>query len=139
MIAALRPGGWILLEEPDFGSSQPLDPGAANVGALGRLQECAHDVLLRLEISDTRFGRRLPGAIEARGLVDVGHDGRVSVQQGGGTWARQGLDAFEVMAPRLRGSEIDETTWNEGLAVWRDPAYRFLSPVNIGVWGRKPG
>ena len=75
---------------------------------------------------------RLPGLDEEIEMLQ-------SVQQGGGTWARQGLDAFEVMAPRLRGSEIDETTWNEGLAVWRDPAYRFLSPVNIGVWGRKPG
>ena len=67
--AAVRPGGWLVVEEGDLGVFQFSGTGhaeeatSAMLGGSRRLQELGY--------ADTFIGRRLPGLVHALGLTDV--------------------------------------------------------------------
>jgi len=75
MAAAVRPGGWLLVEDADYATfdaacpNHPLSPAWA--GAALRLA-CS---LAANGVIDPRFGRRLPALLSDLGLVDRGHEG----------------------------------------------------------------
>src|SRR4051794_29920487 len=80
MVAALRPGGWLLIEDADT-ALQPLacldDSGPAQRRA-NRLRDAVRE-LLAGRGADLRFGRTLPRALRAAGLVDVAAAGSFPV------------------------------------------------------------
>jgi SAM-dependent methyltransferase len=76
MVGALRPGGWLLLEDADP-ALQPLacphERGPAEVLA-NRLRRGFRQ-LLAARGADLAYGRTLPHALRSAGLVDVAADG----------------------------------------------------------------
>jgi hypothetical protein len=72
MAAALRPGGWLLVEDADT-ALQPLacldDSGSAQRRA-NRLRDAVRELMTRRG-TDLRYGRTLPRALREAGLVDV--------------------------------------------------------------------
>src|SRR5215813_14169808 len=72
MVAALRPGGWLLVEDADT-ELQPLacldEVGPAQQRA-NRLRRAVRELMTRRG-ADLRYGRTLPRALRAAGLVDV--------------------------------------------------------------------
>lgn len=81
MIGALKPGGWLLVEEFDTFSMLPdseINPVEQSLPlsmAMYRIMT-AHGV-------DLRLGRLLPGRLKALGLADIDAEGRVLLWQGG--------------------------------------------------------
>lgn len=72
MVNALAPGGWLVVEEADFGLFELS--GAAESADATRI---LHDLMTRwrsAEMLDSYFGRRLPAVIGALELSDVGFD-----------------------------------------------------------------
>jgi 2-polyprenyl-3-methyl-5-hydroxy-6-metoxy-1,4-benzoquinol methylase len=139
MVAALRPGGWLLVEEPDFTSSQVLSVDHPGTTAIPRLEHRSSEALLAAGVMDCAFGRRLQPLLAAAGLDDVNHQGHVTLHRGGGPWAQQAVQAYSLMESQLRGKAVDEETWTAAMAAWRDPAFEFVTPINYGAWGRKSG
>ena len=80
MAAALRPGGWLLVEDADT-ALQPLacldDSGPAQRRA-NRLRDAVRELLTRRG-ADLRYGRTLPRALREAGLVDVAAAGSFPV------------------------------------------------------------
>jgi SAM-dependent methyltransferase len=80
MVSALRPGGWLLIEDFDP-ALQPL----ACPDAHGDAQQVANRVraafraLLSERGADLSFGRRLPRMFRDAGLMDVGADAYLSI------------------------------------------------------------
>jgi SAM-dependent methyltransferase len=75
MIAALRPGGRLLVEDFDI-ALQPLahpDPCTTAEERANRIRAGFVDLLVRRGV-DVRYGRALPGLLRAAGLVDVAAD-----------------------------------------------------------------
>ena len=64
---ALRPGGWLVVEDYDLCTIAATDPEHT---AWSRVCAAAIDVLSNAGV-DTRYGRRLPAQLEGAGLVDV--------------------------------------------------------------------
>jgi SAM-dependent methyltransferase len=139
MIEALRPGGWLLVEEPDFSSEQVLTVDHPGAPSIPKFNQAMQRALLEAGTMDTAFGRKLPDLVASLGLVDVDHAGHVTLERGGGPCGLQGIQACELMEKKLRGVSIDHETWNSAMAAWGDPSYHFVAPINYGVWGRKPG
>jgi SAM-dependent methyltransferase len=85
MVSALRPGGWLLIEDFDP-TLQPL----ACPDAHGEAQQVANRVragfraLLSERGADLTFGRRLPRMFRDAGLVDVGADAHLAALDAGG-------------------------------------------------------
>lgn len=71
LVSALRPGGWLVVEEPDahtFGTSHPHHATWAKVAtAMRRALESAG--------VDTTYGRKLPASLRSAGLTDLNVEG----------------------------------------------------------------
>lgn len=137
LVAALRPGGSLLLEELDFISLAP-DPGLdPRTGAIFTRVIEAHNAILARERSfDPYFGRRLAGELADAGLVNTGYEGRSSFwhggEAGGRIWQLTLLQLREsIIGSGLAGAEEIDTA----LELCADPGVRFLSPVTVAAWG----
>jgi SAM-dependent methyltransferase len=138
MAAALRPGGWLLVEEADP-ELQPLacpDRHSPAQRLANRLKNGFRALMINRGV-DLAFGRTLPRLLRSRGLVDVQADAffpltgpacavleRATVEQIGDRLVAAGL---------ATAAEIDEHLAN--LAT--DQLDVATSPL-ISAWGRKP-
>jgi SAM-dependent methyltransferase len=138
MIDALRPGGWLIVEEADPGL-QPLacpdDHSAAE--ELANKLKLAFRALMAERSVDLSFGRKLPRLLRAAGLVDVQSDAYFPI--GGPAVDRLESATVEQIRERLMASELATS----------DEIERHLSNVASGqldlttspmvsAWGRKP-
>jgi SAM-dependent methyltransferase len=139
MVDALRPGGWLLVEEMDFGSFT-ADRGCntATRDLFLKMGE-AHHTVMRAHGMDPRYGRDLLRDLRSVGLKDVDAEGRVSICEGGSA----GAVAWRLTFEQLRAEivEADAATDEEisrFLALLDDPAVSFESQVTMAAWGRCP-
>jgi SAM-dependent methyltransferase len=125
LIGAVRPGGWIVVEDFDGLSLTP--DREANPFETALVSQVAVRTLLAGRGVDLRIGRRLAGMFRAQGLVDVQAEGRVFMAQEGTTLARfQRLTFQQLEAPLLSSGLVDPATYRRDMAVLES---RYLSPT----------
>jgi SAM-dependent methyltransferase len=140
MIASLKPGGWLVIEDVDFGG--PTAAAAAKYIYPPQYQDIGERIYLAVEkVFETvgalaSFGPQLPGILKEMGLSEVGGELRAPIIQGGG-------DQFvshsaEQLRPRLieTGLVTDEEV-QAFLDLAADPASHHLPPMLVSVWGRR--
>ena len=138
MVAALRPGGWLLIEDADT-ELQPLacldESGSAQRRA-NRLRRAVRE-LMTDRGADMRFGRTLPRALRAAGLVDVAAAGWFPV--GGVACDRlEAATVRHVRAELLAAGLADDAEIDAHLtAVDAGELDLTLAPL-ISSWGRRP-
>jgi len=138
MVAALRPGGWLLLEEFDT-ESMPTDP-ALNPAERRLTMETLQRRLLTARGADLYLGRTLAGRLEKLGLTDVQAEGAVTFWRGGSPAAQLRRANFEqIRQAALATGEVTEAAIDADLAATDDPAVVNLSPVMWSVRGQRPG
>jgi SAM-dependent methyltransferase len=137
MVAALRPGGCLLIEEAD-GISKLTDPGndvrANEVFARVRAAEAAWMVEAGI---DQHLGRRVCGALLRRGLVALGAEGRVPVVQGGSELARFYRLSAQQSRARYLGAGVSEQDFDAFLSLHDDPAFVWIQATIFAAWGRR--
>jgi SAM-dependent methyltransferase len=135
MIAATRPGGWVLFEDTDWiqFDAQPIPEPFAALAKLAR----AHNE--RQSGYDGALGRRYLPLLQGRGLEDVDAEGRVFTMHGGTPSAEWFVLALDWAKDALVGAGVfPREVVEEALAQARRPDFRILSPVLLSAWGRKP-
>jgi hypothetical protein len=135
MVAATRPGGVVVIEDPDWSvfDTQPLPP------AFARLHARLREAYVASSGYDPILGLRLPELLRAAGLVDVTASARVSTMYGGTPSMEWYVLGIERAVPALAAAGIvDEDLAARGLAEVRDPACTLLSPLRVCAWGRTP-
>ena len=141
MVAALRPGGWAVIEDTHFGGPmaaalgcyvQPAEHGPL-VGHLYR----AVDTLFSAAGADASFGPRLLGELEAVGLERVGGVVHAPLVAGGtDNWARGSL---EQLGPRLVAAGLATTDdVDRFMAMADDRASHYAPPFMVTAWGHRP-
>ncbi|HXM58811.1 MAG TPA: methyltransferase domain-containing protein [Candidatus Dormibacteraeota bacterium] len=141
LVAALRPGGWAVIEDTHFGGPMSAALGCyahpADQGPLvGRLYS-AVDTLFAAAGADGSFGPTLPSELKAVGLERVGGVVHTPVVAGGTeNWVRGTL---EQLAPRLVAAGLatsDEVArW---LAIAAEGSTHYAPPLMVTAWGRRP-
>jgi SAM-dependent methyltransferase len=138
LVAALRPGGWLVLEEFDW-CSMVAAPGSR----CGDLHSPGYDAVRRIFSAagiDQLYGRRLPVDFRAAGLVDVGAEGRVYVGLGGTPVAEWWHLTLVKLTAHLRASgSLTEAQVAEFVAAPTHQDYCTLLPTLVTAWGRRPG
>jgi SAM-dependent methyltransferase len=135
MVAALRPGGWLLVEETDLVT---LNHSVAPEAFL-KAARAFCEALPAQSGLDIFYGRRVYGDVWAQGLVEVGAEGRVCMLHGGGAnsrWLRLSIE--RVRAHMVDAGTVSNTEIEEALALLDDPAFAAMSPLTMAVWGRRP-
>jgi SAM-dependent methyltransferase len=132
MVAALRPGGWLLLEEAD---AYPLRSLTSGVYADGMQAATA-----ALEAAGVawEWARHLPRLLDEAGLEDVGAENEVPTFRGGSPWA----ELLQVSAAQLRpvvlASGLPAATLDALVAVLDDPRRWFSAWGFVSARGRRP-
>jgi len=140
MVECLRPGGWLVDEDGDWGTVASVDP-------VHPLHRAYHDAWRGGEWwasrgYDPAFGRTLPVLFERCGLENIEHEAIAEVVRGGSPWARwwketfQGIRASEEMAGKLTQSREDE--YRALTAPLDDPSFWLLNVLLHGCRGQRP-
>jgi SAM-dependent methyltransferase len=139
LVAALKPGGWLLLEESDHDSANP-DPSMAPWATA--LSQKGWEALLSFARSrgyDTALGRRLYHDVCTAGLVDVRAEGHVFMQIGGTPATRFWRVTLEQQQDHLLAAGLlAPAELEEYRTLLESPEYRWLSGIGMSVWGRRP-
>jgi SAM-dependent methyltransferase len=132
LVSWLRPGGWLLLEEPDFGmwlgDADPL---------WARHPVAWHETFPSGSLSR---GRWLLGRLPALGLTRCGADGEVDVVRPDTPLAD--FYALSMAAVGPAAVAAGALTVEQAAALVErptEPDFLACGFVHIGVWGRRPG
>ena len=141
MVECLRPGGWLVDEDGDWGMVLPVDlshPLSTKYNAVWGGGEWWAS-----RGYDPIFGRKLPVLFEDCGLENIRHEANTEVVRGGSTWARwwydtlEGIRACEQSAASLTATQEEE--YKELTAPLTDPSFWFMTGLLHACWGRRPG
>jgi ubiquinone/menaquinone biosynthesis C-methylase UbiE len=142
MVTALKPGGWLIVEDFD---PTLIDPGYPTTdvaaAALYRNMLAAQGRLMAARSGELAltWGRSLYWRLRAQGLVNLGMDGYMAVWQGRSQGARLVGANFEQIREEAAGSGlITREEIVRVLALLDDPDFSFSAPVMFTAWGRRP-
>lgn len=141
MAKAVHSGGWLFVEEPDFGSFGCVDPAYPGAAEFDRSMRVIFDVAQAAGIMRTCFGRRLPGLVERLGFKDFGYEGKVR-------WGRAGDPLVRFYSLSVRSPGASERLIAMGvqtreqldhvLHMYDDPSFEFIGPTIFAAWARRP-
>ena len=118
MVECLRPGGWLIDEDGDWGMVAPVDPAHPHYALYQRVWKYGDWWAERGY--DPTFGRKLPILFERCGLVNIHHKTSASVVRGGSPWGQWWLQSLEG----IRSSEQKDGSLTEE----REQEYQALIP-----------
>jgi SAM-dependent methyltransferase len=139
MTKLLRPGGWLVDEDGDWGMVSPV--------------ESTHPLYRRYQEAwqggewwakrgyDPFFGRKLPAFFERCGLQNIGHEANAEVVQGGSAWAQwwkgtlEGIRAYDEAEGSL--TEAREHEYQALSAPLDDQSVWLLSELLHSCWGQR--
>jgi SAM-dependent methyltransferase len=133
MAAAVKPGGWLLVQEPDFHLAPTTEPEVW-ASAWKGLIEWGHSNGI-----DWLIGRKLPGMV---GELGLGHpQAETNVQNVRGR--DRGAVYFQMFLAEVRdrvigSGQLDAATLDAASALLDDPNYWTQCWMMTAVWVRKP-
>jgi 2-polyprenyl-3-methyl-5-hydroxy-6-metoxy-1,4-benzoquinol methylase len=141
LMAALRPGGWLVIEDVDFGGTAAemiarYTVPTTEVGFFERGFKAIAEVFTRVG-ADPTFGSRVPGLLTHVGLQDIGAEIHAPLLSGTprGNWVSLTL---EHLRPRLAAAGLLSESELEAMHQrFFEPTVRYLPPFVITAWGRR--
>jgi len=140
MAECLRPGGWLVDEDGDWGMVAPVDP--AHPLSAGYHAAWQNGGWWASRGYDPAFGRKLPALFERCGLRNIRHQASAEVVRGGSPWAGwwkeilEGIRACEQAGGLLTGAREQE--YQALTAPLTDPSSWLSSELLHACWGQRP-
>jgi SAM-dependent methyltransferase len=131
MVTWLAPGGWLVLEEPDFGMwMADTDPVWVT---------SPHTTQVAFPNLAVAQGRSLLRQVHQLGLKDVGADAEIDIIQAGTDLAEfYQLSQAALAGPKVQVGALSPTEATALIDRPGDDDFLACGFVHIGVWGRKP-
>jgi SAM-dependent methyltransferase len=134
LAASIRPGGAMLLIEPDFLPVSVAEPAGIRAFWDGWLA-WSHGQGI-----DYFIGRRLPAMLSGMGLLEVRATAETALYNGGSPWARYWAETVIELRPRLVASgQLDDRSIDAFLARCADPAWWTQTIAFTAAEARAPG
>lgn len=139
MLAALKPGGWLLVQEPDVGSISAENLDHPEAEAFSRSSHKLYRWLRDNDVFDPYLGRRLRGFLEDLALEAIGCDATTQIVRGGSPEVKLAIRTLAAMEPLLRArGALSEAELALLYRLYRDPGFGHVNSVQFAAWGRKP-
>jgi len=131
IVTWLAPGGWLLLEEPDFGmwlgDADPVWAIAAQTGPV---------VFPGMALSQ---GRSLLRQVHQLGLIGIGADAKIDIIQAGTDLAEfYELSQAALAGPKVQAGALSPTQAQALMDRPCEDDFLACGFVHIGVWGQRP-
>ena len=136
MASAVRPGGWLLVEE--FDSTVAPDP-ALHAGEVRSPTYVAMTRLMTDRGVDRAYGRRLYGGLRALGFEEVAAEGRTFMWPAGSPGpSLMRANYAQLHEAMIAGGYVTAEQYERDVAGLSDPDFLMPSPILWAVWGRAP-
>jgi ubiquinone/menaquinone biosynthesis C-methylase UbiE len=135
MTAALRPGGWLLVEEPDDTAAGPVNASHPDATPFYQANRAMLEGLKATGVMDPYLGRRLADLLFQLGLESVECEGVTWIHHGGDVAARLVLETLALQERCGRYSPVDLEATRRALS---DPGFSFVDTTWFGAQGRRP-
>ena len=133
IVASLRPGGALLLIEPDFLPVRIAEPPVARAFWDGWL------AWSRERGIDYHIGRTLASRLASLGLIDIGGTAETAIYNGGSWWADYWIETItELRGDLVRSGKVDEALVDRFLAYYADSNWWTQTIAFTAVHGRTP-
>lgn len=134
LLGAVKPGGVLLIEEPDF---FPVHAGAPALYA--RFMDALTRAVVAHTGRDCYWARNLPAMLEHHDLQAVEADAQVAVLRGSGPLARFYRLSGRQARPRVLDTGLlTEADYDGALELLNDPGLWAFGACTVAAWGRRP-
>lgn len=135
MSSAVRPGGWLLLEDADQSFLQAADPAHPSAEYFNRQSRQLYERTLRAKVYDPYLGRRVRFMVEDEGFTDVMSDGVTNVVRGGHPYTK-----FQTMTDAIlaKAGMLSESEMARRAEILADPTFGVVAMGFFGAWGKRP-
>ena len=134
MVAALRIGGWLLVEEPDNSSLRAVDSEHPFAEFFNRKTREFYERMMHSSAANPYFGCRVRGLLEEAGLTDIGNEGVTLIARGGEPDARMRCMGNQALMERGLLSQADCADLEE---VYSDPSFSYVTTTGFAAWGKR--
>jgi len=139
MADAVRPGGWLLIEEFDYGSVLSTDVTNPSAVLFTTTLRALFDFLRKRGTLDPYFGRRVRALVEQLGFVDVCQEGWTRMYRGGEPMARLSAATLQAAAkPMIAAGLLTQEQHDSVQCLYLDPAFNYLGLTAFAAWGKRP-
>ncbi|MBD2579412.1 class I SAM-dependent methyltransferase [Oscillatoria sp. FACHB-1406] len=137
LFQALKPGGWLLVEEPDFTHALPVETESPNGQCIARVFEATRKLYETLGV-DPYFGRKLPLIFNSFNFEALDTATNTALFQGGSQRAKIWKMAIESIGQRAIDTDFcSSRDVANFLQLIDDPAVWMLDYAIMAVWGKK--
>jgi ubiquinone/menaquinone biosynthesis C-methylase UbiE len=141
LAGAVKPGGWILLEEPD-GSTVMADPTAPESARYlyATVMNGIYSFLCDQGL-DPYYGAMLMGTLRSLGFLELQSEARCRSFHGGpdADQSPHTLAFREVMDRVVSAGAVGAAESQEFLALLDDPGFSWREDLTVSAWGRRAG
>ena len=138
MATALRPGGWLVAEDGDFGTGESLDPAHPLAEAVHSCFRARIEFLSATNVMDLRYGRVLPVHMESLGLIELGNEAVTRVNHGGSAPSRYVVQSGQLIDDAIIANGVlAESEVVDARRALEDPAFIYRGALMQSVWGRR--
>ena len=141
LLAAVRPGGWVLIEDVDFGV--PMAAALARYtsppehGPIIERLYTAGEAVFAAAGADASYGTQLVHQLEAAGFEQIGGELRAPIVCGGSEqWTRGTAEQLAEHFVRTGLVTADDLSWF--LRISDEPSVHYATPCMATAWGRRP-
>jgi SAM-dependent methyltransferase len=134
MVAAVRRGGWLLVEDADFSSLRAVEAEHPLAEAFNRKTREICERVVHASAANLYFGCRVRGLLEEAGLAEIGNEGRTLIARGGEPEARRQGMTFQALMER---GLLSQAEWAEFQRAYSDPSFSYTTPTIFAAWGKR--
>ena len=136
LVQALRPGGWLLIEDADATAPHScLDPQTDDEHLANRMRD-GIAAMLEAQGVDRTFARKVPRLLLAEGLVDIAGDGYLPLS--GEVRRLERANALQLQDQFLQQGIVTKEEFGHFLALLDDPTFVLAGIPLLSTWGRAP-
>jgi 2-polyprenyl-3-methyl-5-hydroxy-6-metoxy-1,4-benzoquinol methylase len=139
MAAALRPGGWLLIEDAVYVSLAAADPAHRQSARFDQVTRNLSAFFAASGTLNPFLGRCLPSLISAARLAEAGSEAIACHRRGGSGEAELLRRSLERMNPMILSNGVaGQQELDEVYAATADPSFSFLDALSVAAWGQVP-
>lgn len=137
MLDCLEPGGWLVLEEPDFSESHGITGSEGQLKAVQKVNDAIKCMYERLGM-DYALGRNVPGLLQSRGLQSMTMENDGPPSACGSVMATiMKMSAVQLREKYLATGVVSDEDLEQYCRFAENPQSSAVYYATIGVSGRK--
>jgi ubiquinone/menaquinone biosynthesis C-methylase UbiE len=141
LVKALKPGGWMLIEDYDTRLVPPelATPDPAAAAKFARMKEALLELMTRRGLGHT-YARELHHHLRERGLTQVQSYGAIATFAGGSPGADlQQANFQQVHEAAIEAGLVSEAEFEAVILLLSDPQFTAFTSTMFSAMGRNPG